>query len=334
MANPQPDRYMRMSNELNDAILITDFSKRQRKIIDLVIRMSYGCNKKTALIKPSEFETIGVRKGHIQTELDYLVNSKVLIVDGDVIQLNKNYDQWRVSLVSTYKPDKFKELLHRNLSVTKTVTKVTETVTDEEEEKDDELPKQELGSYQNSNHGVTKTVTDTAFETNDTNGSEPPKDIIKDIIKDINNNNDSFLDSLKASEEDLLIEEAISYYQIKQGRAGFPFKGTDIDWIKIAIKEGFSKLEIIDGINQAFLSAGSSINSFEYCLKTMRTKRDQDKWNQMKKERSYESTSAKVPVNSRSHGFSQGDVGTEESSLSDRANQLQKERLRKLGYNI
>lgn len=42
MANPQPDQFTRISNELYRAIMQSDFTKRQRNILDLVIRMSYG----------------------------------------------------------------------------------------------------------------------------------------------------------------------------------------------------------------------------------------------------------------------------------------------------
>lgn len=183
MANPQPDEFTRISNELYTAIMQTDFTKRQRNILDLVIRMSYGCGKKSALLRPVDFELVGVYKTHVRKELDYLVQAKVLFIDGERITLNKDYDQWRVSLVKGATDKKrFEAVLHRNLDkvvtktvtvedgkVTETATKVTETVTSSKND-----------GYQNSNQAVTKTVTECAPEANCDNGSRAPKESIKE----------------------------------------------------------------------------------------------------------------------------------------------------------
>jgi len=184
VANPQPDEFTRISNELYTAIMQTDFTKRQRNILDLVIRMSYGCGKKSALLRPVDFELVGVYKTHVRKELDYLVQAKVLFIDGERITLNKDYDQWRVSLVRGAADRKrFEAVLHRNLGdravtktvtdesgeVTETVTKVTKTVTTPEND-----------GYQNSNQLVTKTVTDCAPEANGGKGSRAPKESIKE----------------------------------------------------------------------------------------------------------------------------------------------------------
>lgn len=163
MANPQPDKFTRISNELFEAIMQTDFSKRQRSILDLIIRASYGCGKKFAYLRPSDFEVVGVYKSHIKKELDYLTKTKVIFRDGERISLNKNYDQWRVSLNKISDQDKLSEILRRNLSgeVTKTVTKVTKTVTENSQPDEEEVTKTVTSGYQNSNSEVTKTVTDT-----------------------------------------------------------------------------------------------------------------------------------------------------------------------------
>ncbi len=174
MANPQPDRFTRISNELFEAIMQTDFSKRQRNILDLIIRVSYGCGKKFAYLRPSDFEVVGVYKSHIKKELDYLTRAKVIFRDGERISLNKDYDQWRVSLNKIFNQDKLIEILRRNLSgevtktvtnttddVTKTVTKVTKTVTENCPEDKEQVTKTVTDGYQNSNSEVTKTVTDT-----------------------------------------------------------------------------------------------------------------------------------------------------------------------------
>jgi len=186
------------------AIMQTDFTKRQRNILDLVIRMSYGCGKKSALLRPADFELVGVYKTHVRKELDYLAQTRVLFIDGERITLNKDYDQWRVSLVKGAADRKrFEAVLHRNLDkvvtetvtpserdekeVTKTGTKVTEIVTPLEEEVTETVTKVteiviplKNDGYQNSNHTVTKTVTEGAPEANYDNGSRAPKESIKE----------------------------------------------------------------------------------------------------------------------------------------------------------
>ena len=174
MANPQPDKFTRISNELFEAMMQTNFSKRQRNILDLILRASYGCGKKFALLKPSDFEVVGVYKTHIKKELEHLVRSRVIFIDGERISLNKDYDQWRFNLNKISNPDKLSEILRKNLScevtktvtdnkgeVTKTVTNVTKIVTENDQPEGDEVTKTVTGSYQNSNSEVTKTVTET-----------------------------------------------------------------------------------------------------------------------------------------------------------------------------
>jgi CRISPR/Cas system-associated endonuclease/helicase Cas3 len=60
LANPQVNQFTKLSNELFEAIMQSDFSKRQRNILDLVIRMSYGCGKKIALLRLS----VRLKSGH------------------------------------------------------------------------------------------------------------------------------------------------------------------------------------------------------------------------------------------------------------------------------
>ena len=189
MANPQPDRYTRLSNELYEAIMQTDFSKRQRSILDLIIRASYGCNKKHALLRPSDFEVVGVYKTHVKKELEYLCRARVIFMDGERISINKDYEQWRINLCKPCNENKLQEILRRNIlsEVTKTVTKVTEIVTTEQ-----------MSGYQNSNSEVTKTVTETPPES--LQPSEPVGGLktIKDNIKTDSSSKESELAKVAA----------------------------------------------------------------------------------------------------------------------------------------
>jgi len=116
MANPQPDEFTRISNELFEAIILADFKKRQLNIILLVIRLSYGCGRKYAVLRQSDFQVIGIDKSDIKKELDQLVQSGVLTITGERIALNKDYDCWLILQARSGGPERFKQILKRNLS--------------------------------------------------------------------------------------------------------------------------------------------------------------------------------------------------------------------------
>ncbi|MFA7468347.1 MAG: replication protein [Desulfotomaculaceae bacterium] len=131
MANPQPDEFTRISNELFEAIILSNFKKRQLNIILLVIRLSYGCGRKYAVLRQADFKIIGIDKSDIKQELLLLAQSGVLTITGERIALNKDYDRWRIPRAQPGGPGEFKQILKRNLAektvgetLTGTVSKV------------------------------------------------------------------------------------------------------------------------------------------------------------------------------------------------------------------
>jgi phage replication O-like protein O len=167
--------YLRIANELFDAILKSDFTKRQRSILDLIIRLSYGCQKVDCVIPAyKDFEVCGVDRHHIKIELEKLMQAEVIIAVGNVYHLNKNYEQWRVG----HAPIGLAALVALNLIGYQNSNlddeEVTKTVTDGYQNSNPMLPKQ----YQN----VTKTVTKNGDNDIESLDNSPPKDI-KDILK-------------------------------------------------------------------------------------------------------------------------------------------------------
>ncbi|MGA8941592.1 MAG: replication protein [Thermoactinomyces sp.] len=238
MANPQPDKFTKLSNELFEAIMTTDFTKRQRNILDFVIRMSYGCGKKAALLRPSDFELVGVRKGHVKRELDYLVQSKVLIVYNDRIQLNKNYDQWRVSLVTCFNQDKFKKVIKRNLDDKTDPKTVTGYVS--------ELPKQESDGYQNGNSVVTKTVTDISPNSSKDKEFEQPKETVKKSKESI-----AAIANDLTPEQQKAIKEVVEYWRDKQ--KAIYVSNADLSMINdLIVKKHISANTIIEVIEELY----------------------------------------------------------------------------------
>lgn len=118
MANPQPtDAHLRIAHSINEAIMTRDFTKRQRKILDLILRLSWGCGQKDAYIPHQrDFTVVGVYEVDIKSELRWLEVSKVISREGSFYWFNKNFDDWEVSRVKPYLPEKLSELLSINLN--------------------------------------------------------------------------------------------------------------------------------------------------------------------------------------------------------------------------
>jgi len=118
MANPQPtDAHLRIAHSIQEQIMVSDFTEQQRRVLDLILRLSWGCGKKYAIIpKQSDFQVIGVPENKIKAHLDWLVNAKVIFREGPLYEFNKNFDRWQVSRALYYNEQKMSELLHINLN--------------------------------------------------------------------------------------------------------------------------------------------------------------------------------------------------------------------------
>jgi len=145
MARPQPtDAHLRIAHRISEQLMVSNFTEQQRRILDLILRLSWGCGKKFAIIPhQSDFETIGVGRTHIKAHLDWLIEAKVIDRREMAYWFNKDYDQWRVSRALQYSPLKVTELVTLNLKpVTENVIEV--------------LRKTEQGCYLLSNSATPK----------------------------------------------------------------------------------------------------------------------------------------------------------------------------------
>jgi len=118
MANPQPtDAHLRIAHQISEQLMVSHFTAKQRRILDLILRLSWGCGKKEAIIpRQGDFEVVGIFKSDIKGELDLLERDGIISRDGDTYQFNKDYDKWRVSRARGYSQAKVSELLTINLS--------------------------------------------------------------------------------------------------------------------------------------------------------------------------------------------------------------------------
>ena len=189
--------YTKIVNNLLEQFFIRDFSPIQLRILLMLIRFSYGCNKKTAKIKPQNlFNTAYVYECDIKRELKHLERNKVITCDYEekVFSLNKNFDEWKISFHKLFDEEKFSKLLHINLSCGQSKNFVDNKEIEEAEEAETEetlFPsKKNLSCGQSKNFADNKEIE--AGNANSESTSNLPKESIK---KDKENNNTYIYDN-------------------------------------------------------------------------------------------------------------------------------------------
>lgn len=103
--NPQIEQgYTRIANELYDAILKTDFTLRELKILMTIIRKTYGFNKLADVISLSQIEQMTtIKKQNNHASVRSLIDRNIIISSGShnkrTLGINKHYLDWEGSAV-------------------------------------------------------------------------------------------------------------------------------------------------------------------------------------------------------------------------------------------
>jgi phage replication O-like protein O len=98
MASPQLENgYTRIANELLDALMRTNFSAYQSRVLWVILRKTYGFNKKEDWISTSQIvEATGLDKGNVCRARRELIERRVVIKSGNRTAFNKHYTMWRL----------------------------------------------------------------------------------------------------------------------------------------------------------------------------------------------------------------------------------------------
>lgn len=106
MANPQPDKFTRLSSELLNALCRTRVSGEARQVFDAIMRKTYGFHKKEDFIAISQIsEATGLSKRSAERGKAVLVNLGMITtvkIDGVTVHqvaIQKDYKRWK-----TYNP--------------------------------------------------------------------------------------------------------------------------------------------------------------------------------------------------------------------------------------
>lgn len=163
------NNFIQISNKIYNAVITIDLTQNQIKIILLLLRLTYGCNKEEAYVRiKAYFEAIGISSSHIKEPLEALIKNKILLIRNDKfykLNINKLFELGKLDVNANIR---LNDLIHENLS-----QKGNVNLPDKEIEL---LPKKER-SY--SQKGNTNEQYLTQYKQN-----SAPKDSIKDSIKD------------------------------------------------------------------------------------------------------------------------------------------------------
>jgi phage replication O-like protein O len=97
LASPQPDRFVRLSSELLDALLRVHLSGMQWRILLWVLRNTYGWNRKTTRFSWYQIaKQLGGNRAVVWRAGQRLLQAHVLVLEDDQLGIQKEDDQWRV----------------------------------------------------------------------------------------------------------------------------------------------------------------------------------------------------------------------------------------------
>lgn len=152
--------FTKIENRLFEKILTSNFTKRQIKILLLIIRFSYGCQKSYAVLKNKDFSYAQVSCYCIKDELRKLVEKRIIRWNPvkDMVWINKNLSVWAVDN-SEDNSERFIKIATKN------------------------LPKQQHRDCQNSNFALAKIATSTIRKPAPEEEKTLPKENIKEILK-------------------------------------------------------------------------------------------------------------------------------------------------------
>lgn len=269
MASPQPtDSHTRISNELYTQILMRDFTKRQRAILDLLIRLSYGCGKKTAHIpQMKHFETCGVSPNKVKGELEALRVRRV--IDWDIhshdFWLNKDYDTWELPMPNEEQQEMFAELLRINLKVVDAQNGKSNAQNGHDQNgQDDQKGKSQPPKTGSEN--LPKREVEEPAKPSGTRADEPP--ITKDNYKDISKE-EVVVEPPKSPTD--LVGEIEGLLQSKMVNQWYKLIREDYKIFHELLADEVSRESIIQGVEWAFerfkpKHSRDAIKSFSYCI--------------------------------------------------------------------
>lgn len=138
-------KFTRVPNSILTALITLDFTKRQVKIVLLVVRLTYGCHVPWAFYEKRYFQVAGLHRGTIGQELKRLCEMRVLDMNEDqkVVRVNPHTEGWQCSRNENIDADSVPDLMREMISKQLKNVPILRTLPDE---KLDEIDDSEFAS--------------------------------------------------------------------------------------------------------------------------------------------------------------------------------------------
>jgi phage replication O-like protein O len=138
-------KFTRVPNSILTALITLDFTKRQVKIILLVLRLTYGCQVPWAFYEKRYFQVAGLHRGAIGQELKQLVEMRVIEMNEEMnaVRVTPRVEAWQCSRNGNIDADSVPDLIRDMLSKQLRNVPVLRTLPDE---KVDEIDDSEFQS--------------------------------------------------------------------------------------------------------------------------------------------------------------------------------------------
>jgi len=269
--------HIRLEHAVHEQIMVSDFTEQQRRILDLILRLSLGCGKNYAYIPTqSTFEVVGVGRGHVKKHLDWLQEAVVIFREGNIYRINLDFTQWRVSRALAYSPKKMSSLVHININHQKPAShnNLTKPLFGEE------IFESEAESVTKNGTNVTPSVTNVTENVTPlaTNLATPKESILSskgDILSKANISPSSVLvDKKKGSEAESVTDSVTPPPVSKKEKGKLPFYDESKAFLDLVAD--FEQVKLIDfakligRVRTLFVSTESDAPTLLECYKALR----------------------------------------------------------------
>lgn len=177
--------FTQIPHKVDNLLPLMSLNKRECAIILLIIRLTYGCQRRWAKLNLADLKVVGIAPPHARKAIEPLILKNIIVQNGKTkaYRLNEDYLASEVTNKVSFKLEKLRNLVKRQLAKDSYQTgnkRVTKLVTDE-------LPKEEVLGYQNSNENG---LPELEVLGSDQSDFATPKDILNKTLN-IAINNDS-----------------------------------------------------------------------------------------------------------------------------------------------
>lgn len=141
--------FIQVPHAINNVLLVLDLTSRQRRALELIIRLTFGCHKKWAKLSLADLQTVNILPSHARETIESLLLKKLINQNGRTkeYQLNEKHLLTDVTKMVSFSLQRLSKLVGKQLGGG--YQNGNEEVTESETQG---LPKKEDDAYQNSNN--------------------------------------------------------------------------------------------------------------------------------------------------------------------------------------